>query len=105
MHAGPVKCLSASDDQLILSGSSLGSITVSGILSDQRVATLRSTDSTGCIVFLLCQNLFTGHAYILFSILLNLLIYIDVNDPLNYRSMIYFLLYFLHKYDTTEWHS
>lgn len=47
MHAGPVKCLSVSDDQLILSGSSLGSITVSGILSDQRVATLRSTDLTG----------------------------------------------------------
>ncbi|XP_062174861.1 F-box/WD-40 repeat-containing protein At3g52030 [Alnus glutinosa] len=47
MHAGPVKCLSMSDDQLILSGSTLGSITVSGILSDQRVATLRSTDSTG----------------------------------------------------------
>jgi hypothetical protein len=80
MHAGPVTCLSVSDDQLILSGSSLGSITVSGILSDQRVATLRSTDLTGCIVFLLCQNLFIDHAYILFSILLNLLIYIDVND-------------------------
>lgn len=51
MHAGPVKCLCLSDDHLILSGSSLGSITVSGISSDQRVATLRSTDSTGFIVF------------------------------------------------------
>lgn len=47
MHAGPVTCLCLSDDQLILSGSSLGSITISGQLSDQRVAKLRSTDSTG----------------------------------------------------------
>jgi hypothetical protein len=106
MHAGPVKCLSMSDDQLILSGSSLGSITVSGILSDQRVATLRSTDSTGCIVFLLCQNLFIGHAYILFSILLNLLIYIDVNDSHSTIGQWFtFFFVFRHKYDTTEWHS
>ncbi|KAG6677001.1 hypothetical protein I3842_14G005400 [Carya illinoinensis] len=54
MHAGPVKCLCLSDDHLILSGSSLGSITISGISSDQRVATLRSTDSTG--IRTLCYN-------------------------------------------------
>ncbi|XP_057977508.1 F-box/WD-40 repeat-containing protein At3g52030 [Malania oleifera] len=47
MHAGPITCLSLNDDQLILSGSSLGSITISGLSSDQRVATLRSTNSTG----------------------------------------------------------
>ncbi|XP_048330281.2 F-box/WD-40 repeat-containing protein At3g52030 isoform X1 [Ziziphus jujuba] len=49
MHAGPITCLCLSDDQLILSGSSLGSITISGLQSDQRVAKLRSTDSTAGI--------------------------------------------------------
>ncbi|XWS77386.1 hypothetical protein CRYUN_Cryun01aG0257000 [Craigia yunnanensis] len=49
MHAGPVTCASLSDDQLILSGSSLGSVSISSLSSDQRVSTLRSTDSAGCI--------------------------------------------------------
>lgn len=60
MRAGPVNCLCLGDDQLILSGSSLGGITVSGILSDQRVATLRSTDSTGFYFF---PAHFFGNAY------------------------------------------
>ena len=47
MHGASVTCLSLSEDQLIISGSSLGSITISGLFSDQKVATLRSTDSTG----------------------------------------------------------
>ncbi|CAN1316613.1 F-box/WD-40 repeat-containing protein At3g52030 [Linum perenne] len=47
MHPESVSCLSLSDDQLILSGSSLGRITVSGLLSDEKIATLRPTDSTG----------------------------------------------------------
>nr|XP_023876161.1 F-box/WD-40 repeat-containing protein At3g52030 [Quercus suber]POE81541.1 f-box/wd-40 repeat-containing protein [Quercus suber] len=55
MRAGPVTCLCLSDDQLILSGSSLGSITVSGILSDQQVATLRSRITIGGIKTL-CYN-------------------------------------------------
>lgn len=55
MRAGPVTCLCLSDDQLILSGSSVGSITVSGVLSDQRVATLRSRITTGGIRTL-CYN-------------------------------------------------
>ncbi|KAK9283297.1 hypothetical protein L1049_011534 [Liquidambar formosana] len=54
MRAGPVTCLALSDNQLILSGSSLGSITISGLSSDQRVATLRSTNSTG--IRTLCLN-------------------------------------------------
>ncbi|KAM5552092.1 hypothetical protein ABKV19_026782 [Rosa sericea] len=54
VHAGPVTCLCLSDDQLILSGSSLGSITVSNLLSDQRVAELRSTHSTD--IRTLCYN-------------------------------------------------
>ncbi|XP_040369046.1 F-box/WD-40 repeat-containing protein At3g52030 isoform X2 [Rosa chinensis] len=54
MHAGPVTCLCLSDDQLILSGSSLGSITVSNLLSDQRVAELRLTHSTG--ITTMCFN-------------------------------------------------
>ncbi|TXG55905.1 hypothetical protein EZV62_017218 [Acer yangbiense] len=54
MHGASVTCLSLSEDQLIISGSSLGSITISGLFSDQKVATLRSTDSTG--IKTLCLN-------------------------------------------------
>lgn len=54
MHFAPVTCLSLGEDQLIISGSSLGSITISGLSSDQRVATLRSTDCTG--IKTLCYN-------------------------------------------------
>lgn len=46
MHDGPVTCLGLTDDQLIISGSSLGSISISGLLSDQRVVKLRTRDST-----------------------------------------------------------
>ncbi|GAV75414.1 F-box-like domain-containing protein [Cephalotus follicularis] len=53
-RSGPITCLSLSDDQLILCGNSLGSITISGLLSDQRVGTLRSIDSTG--IKTLCFN-------------------------------------------------
>ncbi|KAL6327553.1 hypothetical protein AAG906_021843 [Vitis piasezkii] len=41
MHSGPVRCLALSDDQCIISGSSLGSITISGLSSDQQIAKLR----------------------------------------------------------------
>ncbi|XP_057499653.1 F-box/WD-40 repeat-containing protein At3g52030 [Actinidia eriantha] len=54
MHAGPVTCLALSDDQLILSGSSLGSVTISDLSSDQRVAALRTTDCGG--IRTLCFN-------------------------------------------------
>uniref|UniRef100_A0A7N2LCP6 F-box domain-containing protein n=1 Tax=Quercus lobata TaxID=97700 RepID=A0A7N2LCP6_QUELO len=53
MRAGPVTCLCLCDDQLILSGSSLGSITVSGSLSDRQLATLRSRITIG--VFFICK--------------------------------------------------
>ncbi|KAL6129703.1 hypothetical protein ACLB2K_073052 [Fragaria x ananassa] len=62
MHAGPVTCLCLSEDQLILSGSSLGSISVYGVLSDQQVAELRSTHSTG--IRTLCFN---PSSHLLFS--------------------------------------
>lgn len=54
MHAGPVTCLALSDDELILSGSSLGSVSISDLASDQRVARLRPTDSAG--IRTLCFN-------------------------------------------------
>ncbi|GMP41422.1 hypothetical protein CsSME_00011528 [Camellia sinensis var. sinensis] len=54
MHAGPVTCLGLSDDQLIVCGSSLGSVSLSDLSSDQRVAALRSTNSGG--VRTLCFN-------------------------------------------------
>lgn len=53
MHCAPVTSLSLSEDQLIISGSSLGSIAIAGLSSDQRVATLRSTDCTGHIICLM----------------------------------------------------
>ncbi|KAI8545879.1 hypothetical protein RHMOL_Rhmol07G0071700 [Rhododendron molle] len=54
MHAGSVTCLALSDDQLIISGSSLGRVTLSDLSSDQRVSALRSTDSGG--IRTLCFN-------------------------------------------------
>lgn len=45
MHACPLTCLALNEDQLILSGSSLGGVTVSGLSSDQHVAILKSTGS------------------------------------------------------------
>ncbi|XP_059651912.1 F-box/WD-40 repeat-containing protein At3g52030 isoform X2 [Cornus florida] len=54
MHLGPVTCLSLSDDQLIISGSSTGGITVSGLSTGQRVAALMSSDSSG--IRTLCFN-------------------------------------------------
>ncbi|KAL3537544.1 hypothetical protein ACH5RR_000910 [Cinchona calisaya] len=70
MHPGPITCLSFSDDQLLICGSSLGSISVSDLSSDQRVTTLKSFSSAG--IKTLCLNprsnvLFAGstdgHAY------------------------------------------
>ncbi|KAL2491636.1 F-box/WD-40 repeat-containing protein [Abeliophyllum distichum] len=54
MHSGSVTCLSFSDDQLIVSGSSLGSLTMSDLSSDQRVATLSTASSAG--IRTLCLN-------------------------------------------------
>lgn len=56
MHAGPVTCLCLSEDQLILSGSSLGTVAISGLSSDQKVVKLRSRDSTGYIQQLVLEN-------------------------------------------------
>lgn len=54
MHSSHVSCLALGEDQLILSGSSLGGVTVSGLSSDQRVATLNPTILRG--VKTLCYN-------------------------------------------------
>ncbi|XP_030465575.1 F-box/WD-40 repeat-containing protein At3g52030 isoform X1 [Syzygium oleosum] len=65
MHSAPVTCLSLSGEQLIFSGSSLGSITISGLSSDERVATLRPNDRIGIktLCFNPCSNLvFAGCA-------------------------------------------
>lgn len=44
---GPVTCISLTDTQMIVGGSSIGSITVSDLSSAQRVATLKSFGSAG----------------------------------------------------------
>ncbi|CAA7019253.1 unnamed protein product [Microthlaspi erraticum] len=63
-HGGPITCLSMSDNQLYLSGSSLGRVTLSDPLLDQPVATLKSTITAGgiqTICFNQCSNLaFSG---------------------------------------------
>ncbi|KAH1225000.1 F-box/WD-40 repeat-containing protein [Glycine max] len=45
MHYAPITCLCLSEDQLIMSGSTSGSITMSDPSSVQQVATLRSSDA------------------------------------------------------------
>ncbi|KAL8161755.1 hypothetical protein V2J09_013244 [Rumex salicifolius] len=47
MHSSSITCLSLGEDQLIMSGSSLGSISLAGPSTDQRVISLRPTDRTG----------------------------------------------------------
>ncbi|GFP84284.1 F-box/WD-40 repeat-containing protein at3g52030 [Phtheirospermum japonicum] len=47
LHPGAVSCLSFTDEQLIVSGSSHGGISISDLSSDQRVATLDTTISAG----------------------------------------------------------
>lgn len=45
MHDGPITCLSFSDDQLLIGGSSFGRISLSDLSSDQQVARLKTNDS------------------------------------------------------------
>lgn len=47
MHSAPITCLCLSEDQLILSGSTSGNITIADPSSVQKVATLRSSDFRG----------------------------------------------------------
>lgn len=49
MHPGAVSCLGFSDEQLIVSGSSVGGISISDLSSDQRVVTLNPTLSAGLL--------------------------------------------------------
>ncbi|KAL2330744.1 hypothetical protein Fmac_018325 [Flemingia macrophylla] len=65
MHHAPITCLCLSGDQVIVSGSTSGSITISDPSSVQQVATLRSSDARG--IRTLCCNsasqlLFAGSA-------------------------------------------
>ncbi|XP_075474194.1 F-box/WD-40 repeat-containing protein At3g52030 isoform X1 [Primulina tabacum] len=54
MHPGSVSSLCFTDEQMIISGSSLGSIAISDLSSDQQVATLGTTGSAG--IRTLCFN-------------------------------------------------
>ncbi|PIN27144.1 G protein beta subunit-like protein [Handroanthus impetiginosus] len=63
MHPGAVSCLSFTDEQLIVSGSSFGGISISDLSSDQRVTTLDTTSSAGGIKTL-CFN---PSSYLLFA--------------------------------------
>ncbi|GMH04404.1 hypothetical protein Nepgr_006243 [Nepenthes gracilis] len=66
MQSGPVTCLYLGEDHRIMSGSSLGSISVSDLSSDLQVVTLKSADRAG--IKTLCYNpsshlLFAGSTY------------------------------------------
>ncbi|KAI3942169.1 hypothetical protein MKW98_003768 [Papaver atlanticum] len=70
MHNGPITCMALTDDELVVSGSSLGSIRVADLSSDQVAGTLRSAGPAG--IKSLCYNpgsysVFagstSGHAY------------------------------------------
>ncbi|KAK6933856.1 F-box domain [Dillenia turbinata] len=55
MHAGPLTCLCLTDSQMIISGSSAGRITISGLSGDGPLATMRAAPSlTG--IRTLCFN-------------------------------------------------
>ncbi|KMT18781.1 hypothetical protein BVRB_2g028960 isoform B [Beta vulgaris subsp. vulgaris] len=54
MHSSHATCLALGEDQLILSGSAYGGVAVSGLVSDQRVATLKCANLRG--VKTLCYN-------------------------------------------------
>ncbi|KAI3741435.1 hypothetical protein L1987_59107 [Smallanthus sonchifolius] len=62
MHNGPITCLSVSDDQLLIGGSSFGHISLSDLSSDQQVATLKTNDFAGLTT--LCYN---SRSHIVFS--------------------------------------
>ncbi|KZV47273.1 F-box/WD-40 repeat-containing protein-like [Dorcoceras hygrometricum] len=62
MHPGSVSSLCFTDEQMIISGSSLGSIAISDLSSDQQVATLGTTGSAG--IRTLCFN---PSSYLLFA--------------------------------------
>ncbi|KAF6140773.1 hypothetical protein GIB67_035200 [Kingdonia uniflora] len=64
MHAGPVTCLALTEDQLILSGSSLGSITIACLSSDQQIASLKSTGSTGYLYLFALLQMMNNHMMI-----------------------------------------
>ncbi|KAL8192644.1 hypothetical protein R6Q57_027829 [Mikania cordata] len=51
MHNGPITCLSLSDDQLLIGGSSSGHISLSDMSSDQQVAMLQTNDFAGLFHF------------------------------------------------------
>lgn len=54
LRSGPITCLSLSDNRFVISGSSIGSVTVADLSSNQPITSLRSIDSTG--VRTLCFN-------------------------------------------------
>ena len=45
MHSGPVTCLSITDEELLIGGSSYGSISIADLSSGERVASLKSSVS------------------------------------------------------------
>lgn len=56
MHSAPITCLCLSEDQLIVSGSASGNITISDPSSVQKVARLGSSDFRGNDLSLLIDN-------------------------------------------------
>lgn len=57
MHSSHATCLALGEDQLILSGSAYGGVAVSGLVSDQRVATLKCANLRGSGFFSLFMQI------------------------------------------------
>lgn len=45
MHQGSISCLTLTDDQMVISGSTLGSISIAGLSCGQDVAILKSASA------------------------------------------------------------
>lgn len=72
MHSAPITCLCLSEDQLILSGSTSGNITISDPSSVQKVARLRSSDFRGNGLSLLVDNLVSMIAFKISNIIIRI---------------------------------
>ncbi|XP_071716467.1 F-box/WD-40 repeat-containing protein At3g52030 [Rutidosis leptorrhynchoides] len=58
MHDGPITCLSLTEDQLLIGGSSCGRVSLSDLSSDQQVTTLKTNDNAD--LSSLCYNSYSN---------------------------------------------
>lgn len=99
MHACPMTCLAMNEDHLILSGSSLGGVTVSGLSSDQQVAILRKTGSAceSCLLILISHSHISVRCHLCFSVFdwcvsrLYIVFYVFFTNSFHFYCYVYLL--------------